>query len=71
MQLNKEIICIKRHVKQQTLRTGRTIVALEIGLIAWLKGQRVLIIGGYWKKTRMIAKCFKKPLKRSYLLRAK
>ena len=36
-----------------------------------LKGQRVLIIGDYWKKTRMIAKCFGKPLKRSYLLRAK
>ena len=33
MQLNNEIICIKSHVKQQTLRTGRTIVALEIGLI--------------------------------------
>lgn len=36
-----------------------------------IKGQRVPIIGGYWKKTRMIVKCFGKPLKRSYLLRAK
>ena len=67
---------LTRHLHKKACKTTNTedwanYRSLRNRVNNMIKRAKVLIIGGYWKETRIIAKCFGKPLKRSYLLRAK